>query len=208
MIIMNILLYIIIIAAFVFASCIIYSLLWGADRSLVRTREYCYRNLQIPTISDDEFSKNELFLNKGIPKLYIIAKRYEIADEYLDFPIKKLDPNMVWNQIPLDSSFWGRSIRDFSYYIRHLGLSPHDLLNDKSIAQIIDEIYKCENILIDVDKNWLPGYWYDDLREIRRNIRKGLLPPDFLTRSSVAEVIEYIWNIRTKKNSINYFSDT
>jgi predicted AAA+ superfamily ATPase len=130
----------------VIAIGIAYDVLWGRDKRLFRSRSYCYKNLKVPPMSDEEFGNYQHFVDKRIPGEYAIQKRHLLADEYLDYPWECLHPDMTWDDIPLDSSPWERDIDGLHDYIRQYNADPRDFLSKKTVAEIIVCFYLYEHL--------------------------------------------------------------
>lgn len=140
---------------------IVYNMLFGSDRRMVRSREWCYRNLDLPPLPDDEFCNYQLFRARNVPSKYALAKRFEIADSFLDYPPDRLYPEMVWEDIPLDSSPWERDLLALNEYLLYgLRVDPEAFLKGNTIAEIIVGMYDIERGDLRNDVTLRPGSWW------------------------------------------------
>jgi len=183
----------------------IYTTIWGRNKRILFSRAFCYKKKGLELVSEDDFCSNIIFNNERIPREYILAKRWEISDYYLDFPPECLHPDMIWEEIPRIPSVRS-DIEAFVYYLLSLGVIPKDVICGKTIAQIIVEMYRIEKVIIfsrNIDE---PYWWRNEFRKIRRQINKGLLPKDSLEKISVADLLIKLWEVRTERISYTSIS--
>lgn len=142
---------IIVLSSIVIIGGIIYENLWGSYKRTFRSREYCYKDLKIVPISDEEFESYELFRINNIPEDYIIKKRNWLCDEILDYPPDRMHPDMIWDEIPLLSEPCGMGDSDLEldYHIERCGGNPKTFLKRKTFAKVIVDLYKIEMNLPD-----------------------------------------------------------
>ena len=190
--------------ALVVVSGIIYNVLWGRDRRLLRSRAYCYRDLHVPSVSDSEFSNSEYFEGTPVPKRYLVAKRFELGDYYLDFPPDRLDADMRWEDVPLDPSPWCRELDDlFGYIKKNFAIGePEKFLKGKTIGEIIQSFYEFERNICWNDARVKPPGWEHTgaIRELNKRIGTGQLPQNYLDKATIADILPNLYEWRTKKS--------
>lgn len=121
--------------------CLLWDMLYGRDRRILRSREHCYRDLNIHPLTDEDFCAHSLFKKYKIPKDFTMRMRRDLADKYLDFPVEKLHPDMVWEEIPLDPSPWQRDIEGLYDFVDELAGNHKYKFENKTVAQIIVDLY-------------------------------------------------------------------
>lgn len=121
---------------------LLWDLLYGPDRRILRSREFCYRHLSIPPMDDDAFSSYPLFQERGVPRDFILKLRRDIADDYLDFPVDRLHPDMRWDEIPLDKSPWWRDLEGLDDYITELTDAKPFEFGDQTVAEVFVRLYE------------------------------------------------------------------
>jgi len=138
---MGIVYYIIIIVVFIF---IFLGIAWGSGKRMFHNRDFCKKYLDNPKISDSDFYNNELFKINNIPKDYIIKKRNWLCDEILDYPIDRIHPNMIFDEIPSILSLFNDSDLELYSHIKICGGNPKIFLKGKTLAQVIVDLYNLE----------------------------------------------------------------
>lgn len=176
---------------------LVYNCLWGTDRRLFRSREYCYKDLAVPIVSDAEFCEFPAFKAAGVPARYVAAKRFQLCDLHLDYPPERLAPDMIWEEIPTINSPWGEDTDDLYWYIkRTLGKEMRDFLASKTVAQLIMDFYEVERRILWCDAPYEPALWPLDKKRLKRKTKDGSLPSDYFRRTTVAEVLADAYELR------------
>lgn len=176
----------------------IYSLLCGRNRRLIWSREHIYRNICIDPISDDQFCSHKLFQENCIPREYVLAKRWEIGDYYLDFPPEYLNPEMKCEDIPFEPSIY-EDIDGLTHYLKGMGVDPEKLICNNTVAQLIVNMYNVEKGIIWFRDSYIPFWWRKELKKIEKNTKLPLQDVS-LNGISVADLVVKLWNIRSIDN--------
>ena len=170
--------------------CIGYSLLWGSDKRLLRSRDYCYKDLKIPKLSDEDFYHCDTFANSPIPKEYVIAKRHELSDYYLDYPPECLHPDMIWDDIPICISPWERNIDELCDYLLFVyGIKHEVFFKEKKVADVICELYELESKKLLSDIQSIPESWSTEIGCIRKSLILKSKIKEYFRKTTAADIV-------------------